>query len=54
MYLPTLCLSVRIIAKTMLVLSIVHISSLFMCYWPVHKVEVQVVELQVLESELTS
>ena len=53
-YLPAFCLSIRIITQSFLVLQIVCICSSFQSYWPVHKVEVQIVQLQVLESGLTS
>ena len=53
-YLPAFCLSVRIIAQSLLILQIAHIRPSFQSYRPVHKVEVQVVQLQVLESGLTS
>jgi hypothetical protein len=53
-YLPAFCLSVRIIAQSFLVLQIVQIRPSFQSYWPVYKVEIQIVQLQVLESGLTS
>ena len=53
-YLPAFCLSIRIIAQSFLILQIVYICPSFQSYWPVHKVEVQIVQLQVLESGLTS